>query len=368
MSDAETQPLPTRPVRKAIWLALGLALSLSVVVPVEIAMFQDLGLVTAFVLPGLLGLAMATSLSGSLIMGAVLGYRFHFAAVGPLMVARTPQGRLRLMRSTAGWCPKLLVLPVDERRPRLRQVLFRLGGPLGLLLLSPTGLALSVYGHFPVARWLGVVAGAWLLLSLLPLSEQAEGTKLLLLLRGGPRALSFCERLLGPAAYDLLGAAEAAGQRPRTWQGALIARASAWAPVYGSLWGYFWALDRGEVGHAGAYLDRALRLLASGMAVEPRVRKAVRVEAAFFLARYRRDADTARAHLQGSRLELAEPWHQLRAEAAILLTEGHHPAARLRAEEALAAPGQRPERGTTAAEGDWLREIIAACTGIEHGC
>jgi hypothetical protein len=205
-------------------------------------------------------------------------------------------------------------------------------------------LALMAAGTFLLSAW----PRRWLGLN-------SDGALLLALLKAGPPA----GRL---TAVFAMSGASASGERPRernpVWLGRAIACADgSYEEASAYFFVYFQTLDAGEPERAAAYLDRVLCLWQT---LPPLVRSHYFLEAAYFEGRYGRDADAARAWLDLAQGGLLVERHtRLRAEAAVLLAEGHREAARARAEEGLAAIGRTYDQGSAKAEADWLRELMA---------
>lgn len=136
-----------------------------------------------------------------------------------------------------------------------------------------------------------------------------------------------------------------AGIRPHDWPHDLVLRALALAKsraeVHASAaTAYAWALDRGDIARASAYLDQLLATCPKP-AQPPAV---LALEAAYFEARYRGHPDLARAWLlAGSGGEFGSVM-RLRAEAALYLVEGRYGEALMRAADGLAAWEERAPR------------------------
>jgi hypothetical protein len=125
------------------------------------------------------------------------------------------------------------------------------------------------------------------------------------------------------------------------------------------LYAYSWAVDNG-VASAGILLDQALATCATPAAPPP----ALALEAAYFEARYRSNLAAAYAWLAYGKGKGSE-WEQMlvaRAEAAILLAEGHAQQAEARADAGLTLL-QAGRTGDPVAplpmEAEHLRELIA---------
>jgi hypothetical protein len=206
------------------------------------------------------------------------------------------------------------------------------------------------------AGFISLVLGV---VTLVPLRRHgffSDGARLLMLLRGGAKA----ERW---SALWALYAASAGGQRPRDWDRGLIDRATQVAD--GSLddggaclLAYLWALDQDNEEAAEGFLDRARAVFDT----IPALRASIAAEIAYFQARFRGDAATARARLdQAQGCFFLERHERLRAEAAVLLAEHRVAEARERALEALAALPEASvtEAGSAIMHAEWLRDISA---------
>jgi hypothetical protein len=185
----------------------------------------------------------------------------------------------------------------------------------------------------------------------------SDGARVVMLLRGGPRA----ERL-GAAAL-MVGAAMA-GQLA-SLDPTIVARATALSDgtiddIGAALLAYTWALARGEQQQAGRYLDHALAF--EGTFASP-LRPSLLAEGAYFLARHRGEAEAARAYLeQVGAATIVEPHDRKRAEAAVLLAEGKPEEARAAVEAGLAALARARMGVAGELDAELLRELREACS------
>src|SRR5262249_1282521 len=152
------------------------------------------------------------------------------------------------------------------------------------------------------------------------------GARLMALIQQGPQA----ERLRSSTVVvsNLL-----AGKRPREWEQAavensLLVRDGSVHEMTANYRAYQWALDSGQPEAAGIYLDR----LKAGYTRFPRsMRALIQLEIAYYEARYRQDATSARSWFSKVVPGRTTPQASLcRAEAAVLLAEGKKEEAKVR--------------------------------------
>lgn len=310
-------------------------------------------------------LVLAVHEAGHLLGGWLVGFRFTLFVVGPLKISREG-GRLKV-----GLNRNLLLaggiagsIPRDDRNLRRRMAMMTAGGPLASLVLA---LAAALLTLISLPDPPGEVASVLLFLSFTSFiialvtlfpgrtgGFQTDGARLLMLLRGGPRADRWC-------AVAVLGAAAMSDQRPRDWSPDLVRQATAVTDgslddVGATMMAYQRALDLGVSEEAKGFLDRALAARDSYPAP---YRSSITLEAAYFEARHQGDAPAARAWLEesGNPGWPIEPQTRLRAEAAVLLAEGEPEEAKERAAEGLEKVGDSTVPGIARAEKDWLQEI-----------
>lgn len=182
--------------------------------------------------------------------------------------------------------------------------------------------------------------------------------------RGGPDADRICASYMRKPAFDRLHHLYAVGRRPRDWPRPLLDQALAYQDTsdlnfYASIFAILHAVDSGEPQRAGQCWERVQALLEAGLSVPPETYASTYLEGAAYVARYRGDAMAARQLLMRVNRNLV-PWSDwLRAEAAVLLVEGHNDLAHQRATEALAALERVNDTGVTQAEREWLQQLLA---------
>jgi len=184
-----------------------------------------------------------------------------------------------------------------------------------------------------------------------------DGARLIPLLRGTPEANR-------DVALAMVRAEAYGGTRPREWNTRWVERMLTprdYGMTDGStrMLAYRHALDAGRTDDARAHLAEALNLL-------DRLPKAqhngLMVEASYFEAAHRDNADRARAWLQRTSSSSGSPkgvpvCSAGRAEAATLLAEGQHAKAHDWISEAESALNEHPVAGTAIAERAWLRDL-----------
>ena len=297
--------------------------------------------------------------AGHLAGGVLAGFKPFQLVVGPLKLLWV-EGRVRaeLNRSLLLAGGVAVSLPPDGHNLIRRMLLMVVGGPTGSLLVALLALAAMAFADGLPAAALLVATSLGLIITLVTLVPMrsggfySDGARILMLLRGGPQA----ERW---SAVALLLNASLAG-RLRELDASLVARATALRDgtldaVSAAFMAYSVELTLGDVVAAGAQLDYTL----ANLEVYPAAfRPAILVEAAYFTARHRGDAGTARAYLEqtnGSALVEAHTRH--RAEAAVLRAEGHAEASRAAAEAGLIAL-QRARLGSAGViEAELLAEL-----------
>lgn len=276
------------------------------------------------------------------VAGGVLA-RFHFLlyTAGPLRIERDgfeAPLRLGLNREINVLGGMAVLVPTEYHALRQRLAVLIAGGPLANLLVA--GLAWLGFGLAGPALLklalgtLAVLSGFLFLVASVPSRAGglvSDGARLLRLLRHD------AESRREAAMFPLLGMMMA-GAPPRSWPAELVG--AALQPTNGSfeecqaaLLAFYHALDAGDVAAAGRHVDCALALIGT---CPPGVRPAFYVEAAFYEALYRRDAERAKEHLARvpAKTFVVKPYERHRAEAALALAEGERAAARLHLERA----------------------------------
>ena len=151
------------------------------------------------------------------------------------------------------------------------------------------------------------------------------------------------------------------GRRPREWDAQWIQPVAALSDKAVDEWqacllAYLWALDRGDVDLAGAYLDHMEPLLEK----VPLLRTLAAAEAAFFEARHRDNLERAREWFASASPQKDES--RLRAETAIYLGEGRWAEAKQSGEAALVALAESSssiEVGINTAKEEWIHSLLA---------
>jgi hypothetical protein len=321
---------------------------------------------------------------GHLLAGLVGRMRIYHVVLGPLKFVRDG-GRFRLRLNWRSTAPGYVIaMPTETQDLRRRMFLYIGAGPLANLLVGALLLWVGLHGNElslvprrfgemtptllpwmpqsqPIA-WFYFAAVMNLMLfvtSLIPGTfggVTTDGGQLANLLRGSQAAN---RQLL----ILTLSGISNSGVRPRDWDGALIERiltpsdGSAY-DVMANLYGYYHALDCGRIEEAGQRLDEAVAIrklyLAEG-------HSSILLEAAYFIAFHRHDAEEARIALELAKGGIVEQQTRLRAEAAVLLAEGHCEEAAAKAEAGLKLVSRSIDRGGAIAEEEWLIAIRAEC-------
>lgn len=301
---------------------------------------------------------------GHVIGGRLVGFRFRLLIVGPLKIDRVDERlRIGLNRSLALAGGLAAASPADDRNLTRRMLIYVAGGPAMSLLFGATALLLQPFTTGAPAFGLSLVGLASLaiaLVTLIPMRADgfaSDGARILMLLRGGPDAERWCA--VAALANDLFG------RRPRDLPPELIERSLALADgsadYLGSVFvAYSWALDRGDLTAAGAYLDIMTANLA---AFNGALRPSVLIEAAYFTAVHRADPVGARALFTKARGGLIEAHTRARAEAAVLFAEGRPSEARTVAADGLARLRRITTGPASLADAEMLEAIVRASDG-----
>ena len=316
-------------------------------------------------------IVVATFVFGALLAARVLGFRVYSAYLIPVMVVRTTAGVYRPTWHVSARVGHVNASPLAEGPIRRQLLVFSLAGPATMLTvgLGATGAfllgGLSLSGEFhTLLLGLGIVALTLQMSS--ALTNLLGGVPLTIpaLWRGGPDADRICASYMRKPAFDRLHHLYAVGRRPRDWPRPLLDQALAYQDTsdlnfYASLFAILHAVDSGEPQRAGQCWERVQALLEAGLSVPPETYASTYLEGAAYVARYRGDAMAARQLLMRVNRNLV-PWSDwLRAEAAVLLVEGHNDLAHQRATEALAALERVNDTGVTQAEREWLQQLLA---------
>ncbi len=266
-----------------------------------------------------------------------------------------------------------LAFPLDDQKLIRRLLILTAGGPVigllyglaslvTLLVMSP----LSIQSNGVLTENQFIIIQVWLLAnavfsflislhSLLPdqsWSSTSDGYKLVQYWRKGRDATAI------KYLYLLNGAARS-GVRPRDWPDEYLDYlADPSEPpsrrMHGLYLKYLSEMDKGMFFQAGRRLDQAL-LLSRG---EQLSGASLYWESAYYTARYRNQPGLARQWMDKAREGfIDEEQTRARAEAAILLAEGHYDRALQWIEKGLEQINWSMEPGTAQAEKDWLEEI-----------
>lgn len=315
----------------------------------------------AMILPILL-LAVLLYLGIQLLAARLVGFQPALLAWGPVQFVVGPD-RLHRQWNTHwsyywGACVSGPSLPASDSLPRfLRRAALAAGLNLlaGLLILG-LAVVLGSLGEFNLGP--GLIAFALqaigLVLLILAVNAVIQAARLFGRYgRGGPAA----DRALTQLA---LTTAMLHGPRPRLWPEAVLIRTitppdGTAADLFGRLHIYYAALDRGDIRQAGEQLDYALARAAGSTPVH----RAIRLEGAYFVARYRRDAATARRLLAAVTPSERDSADGARAQAAIFLAEGRLLDAAAAAQKGLDRLERAMAQGTAIAEREWLLDLLA---------
>jgi hypothetical protein len=302
---------------------------------------------------------------GHLALGTLCGFRFLVVTLGPVTVVRGEQGltvRIQIRQLFAG---RTSMVPRRDEQITRRLALLIAGGPTAsmatvlvcalLLTTLPPGAARTL------AWFTSVLSAITLIGSLNPGKSRglaSDGRLLRLLLQGGAERERFTN-------INLTLAAQHRGVRPAAWDGARVNQAASVQDgsnheLAAAGLAYYHALDRGNVAAADGYLHRMLEMHSAG---DADFKSALFSEAAYFTALHIGDAAQAREWLERVaapyRARLSRTW--VRAEAAVLLAEGHAAEAYAAASKGLGERLPRHPLGTTLAELAWLQALLRSC-------
>jgi hypothetical protein len=307
---------------------------------------------------------------GHLSAALLMGLYVQKVAIIPLKAVRSGGGfHLQIFVS-----PKkdgfVTAYPLDARQVRQRMMAFIAGGPVANLMASLMCLALAwlvdrtavpLVPRDHLCYWLdfiGLMNLIDFIINVIPVQSgksSSDGSKLIAFARND----SWIERqcLLEALQSSMLG-----GTRPSAWNAAQVERMLALrggspGDFGANLFGYYYALDTGQIESAGAYLDLAEAQCAT---LDPKLFDAAYLEKAYYEAFYRSNIG-ARAWLTRVRSVDNEKHTCWRAEAAVLLVEGCHAEAVAKAEAALGEAPNSTDKGGSLAEAEWLRILLAEC-------
>lgn len=316
--------------------------------------------------------AVAAHEAGHILAGFAVDFRPCLLIVGPMKFEWNRNRWQLSVNRLSSWLGGFVIgIPRDAERLRQRLLLFIAGGPVAsgmaatlgftfFVLIRPSGADSSVEGWTAVPLvWclaFGTMSFFLLVISLAPSEHQgfaSDGRRILQFLKGG-------EHIDADVAALTLCSASMAGQRPRDWNEAVVARTQNAPPdspsgVAGAYLAHWHALDRGDLATARERLVTALEHCDTAPLM---TRIALAVQAAKFHAAFAGDTATARAWLAKAAPMTAglEP-QRLIAEAAIAVVEGSLDAPDL-ISRATAELAQTPDRGCAAVDLDLLESFF----------
>ncbi|HYP40886.1 MAG TPA: site-2 protease family protein [Chloroflexia bacterium] len=306
---------------------------------------------------------------GHLLVSRLMGFRIMRYIVGPLMV-KAEGGRVKV-RANDSWeqyAGSILAVPKSKRNLRWRDLIVLAAGPVASLALSVLAgwllikLAWQIESAVLMYLRLQMIYSLFSALSngapIRTLGKMPDGARIRMLLAGGPGAERWC-------ALKALAGESKSGKRPSEWDAECIRQAVAlpdgsFDDQGGNHLAFYWALDQGDIEGAGMYLDRLLAISdGKFVAMQP----VISADAAFYHAYYRNDPATARIYLEqiGDMISRRFRYMQMRAEAAVLLSEGKADEARARAREGLASMEAEYayDPGSAQQEREWFRQLMA---------
>jgi hypothetical protein len=307
--------------------------------------------------------------AGHLLVSRLMGFRIMRYIVGPLMV-KAEGGRVKV-RANESWEQypgSMLAVPKSKRNLRWRDLFVLAAGPVASLALAITAWWLvvklawqvepSVLAYFRLQMIYSLFSALMNGAPIRSLGKMSDGARIRMLLAGGPGAERWC-------ALKALAGESKSGKRPREWDAECIRQAvgfpdGSFDDQGGNHLAFYWALDRGDVESAGTYMGRLLAISdRKFMAMQP----VISADAAFYHAYYRNDPATARGYLEqmGDMISRRFRYMQMRAEAAVLLSEGKADEARGRAREGLASMEAEYayDPGSAQQEREWFRQLMA---------
>ncbi|GAC1372152.1 MAG: hypothetical protein NVSMB44_39810 [Ktedonobacteraceae bacterium] len=302
---------------------------------------------------------------GHLLSGRLIGFRFLLLIVGPLKVQRSQTGiQIGLNTSLALAGGLAACAPTDENNLARKMLIMTAGGPVASLLLTLVAAASAFGAGFPNRAGLAgalllltaVVSGILTIVTLIPTHVGgfvSDGARIQMLRKGGAAVERWC-------AQGLLQLAIIEGQLPREWSVTLLNMVMIQpddSPEYalGCSFGYYHALDSGDVQGAQRYLEQ---MLAARMNVPALIRGGFALEASYFEACYQRNAAQARVWLAQARGGIIDRCTRLRVESAVLLAEGEREQARKSINEGLAQVKYATYAGTVRMEETWLTQLL----------
>jgi len=307
---------------------------------------------------------------GHLFAAYLMGLQVQQFGIFPLKLARKGR-RFHLRFHLDGRYDGLVgAFPLDDRRIRQRLFVFTAGGPAANLLAGLLCLVLALWAdsafppQLPASKlgflfdFAAIINFVYCLVNLIPHrfgAFRSDGSRLL----GYCRRSQWAERLFMVLS---LQAIKLSGTRPSDWDALqvehmLALRDGSPDDLNSNLFGYYHALDAGDLHSAGACLDLAVALPRESVLVYP---EEVVLEKAYFEAMHRNNVE-ARSWLAKAQGYEDEKQTRLRAEAAVLFVEGHYAEASARARAAIAEIANSIDRGGCLAESEWLQSLLVEC-------
>jgi hypothetical protein len=278
---------------------------------------------------------------GHIAMGMAVGLRFHAIGIGPVVLARSPQGWTGGFSPgnwDGGWAG---AVPKSTDHLRANLLAFAAGGPLASLLLAllavlivAAGEQTPFHGLEPYAGWLAAGSAAGFVFNMIPCrfgSFRTDGAWIADLAGSRWRRLSAMFAAQAWLSYDT---------RPSLWPSEIANSLTSHSDstmdhIQACYMAALHYLDRNELDRGSMCLEEARRLVeVSGAQMPPDLA----LEWAYVLARFRGDPGAALRRLeQVEHLPEANPQQVRRVKAAIMAAGEHWPGALLLVDEAKAA-------------------------------
>ena len=330
-------------------------------------------------LPAAVLLIVAIHEGGHTVAGYLAGFQLQHVSVGPLKLQRTPSGwnasysQHGFFEGMSHSVPGPALQEASQQTVRRGRAVRLVGGAAanvlsGLLALGVVALGLVATG--PVGGeamqsgilLFGVSSLGVGVANLIPLRTGSglitDGARLFPLLRGTPEAGR--DVALATVRAEAYGGTRPSDWNPRWVEQMLTPRDHGITDGSTRMLAYRHALDAGRPDDARTHLAEALHLLDRLPCAQ---HAGLMIEAAYFEAAHRGDAERARARLQragggdGASPTGVPDCAAGRAEGATLLAEGKPAEARHRISEAKLALDDHPVPGTAVAERVWLKDL-----------
>jgi hypothetical protein len=302
---------------------------------------------------------------GHLVFAVANGFDFQYLAVDRWLLIREQQGLVfrRSRHRFAGGFVSTIPRSFHDLNRRLWLMIF--GGPFASFILFWVSLIPLLFQDLVRQQFIAWFIAFYSVYNLylaifnaIPLKlgyASTDGRRMLDLTRRTPQGQRF-------AAFYGVNASLRQGIRPRDIVPELIAQGIAMPEqsmdhISGLLYAYWVELDREDFEQAGQYLDQTLEMNLHYPAL---FRGSLLLEGAYFEAHIRHHPDLARQWFsQIPDTTLLEPCALLRAEAAVLLSEGDRKTALLKAKQGLIETQNHHLLGGKAiAESKWLQALL----------